>query len=107
MMRSPFSWRLAVADDIVTRLRERQREVEEWWPDPDDVPLTLAGEAADEIERLRAQVDALHVVQHKAIWDDTLIPIANAFGVGLEDEHGVPRRHFQMLEAIIKAARRG
>jgi hypothetical protein len=41
-----------VADDIVTRLRERQREVEEWWPNGEE-PLTLVGEAADEIERLR------------------------------------------------------
>jgi hypothetical protein len=44
----------SVADDIVTRLRERQREVEEWWPNGEE-PLTLAGEAADEIERLRAE----------------------------------------------------
>lgn len=42
-----------LADDIVTRLRERQSEIESWWPDPNDVPLTLVGEAADEIERLR------------------------------------------------------
>lgn len=47
-----------MADDIVTRLRERQREVEEWWPNGDE-PLTLAGVAADEIERLRAAGDAL------------------------------------------------
>jgi hypothetical protein len=47
-----------VADDIVTRLRDRQRELEFWWPD-DDPPLTWVGEAADEIERLRAAGDAL------------------------------------------------
>jgi hypothetical protein len=43
--------------DIVIRLRERQSEIESWWPDPNDVPLTLVGEAADEIERLRADRD--------------------------------------------------
>jgi hypothetical protein len=45
-----------VADDIVTRLRDRQRELEYGWPD-DDPPLTWVGEAANEIERLRAMVD--------------------------------------------------
>ena len=40
-------------NDIVTRLRERQRELEFWWPD-DDPPLTWVSEAADEIERLRS-----------------------------------------------------
>ena len=40
-------------NDIVTRLRDRQRELEFWWPD-DDPPLTWVGEAADEIEGLRA-----------------------------------------------------
>jgi hypothetical protein len=47
-----------VADDIVARLRDRQRELECWWPD-DDPPLTWVGEAADEIERLRAAGDEL------------------------------------------------
>lgn len=42
-----------MADDIVTRLRERQSEVEAWWPDPNDPPLTTVGEAAAEIEQLR------------------------------------------------------
>jgi hypothetical protein len=48
-----------VAEDIVARLRERQRELEFWWPDPDDLPLTLVGEAADEIESLRHQLQAV------------------------------------------------
>jgi PAS domain-containing protein len=50
--------RLGVTDDIVTRLRERQRELEFWWPD-DDPPLTWVGEAADEIQRLRAELEQL------------------------------------------------
>ena len=45
-----------MGDDIVTRLRERQRELEFWWPD-DDPPLTWVGEAAAEIERLRGQLE--------------------------------------------------
>ena len=45
--------RPAVADDIVTRLRQMQHEAESKWPDPSDPPLTVAGEAADEIQRLR------------------------------------------------------
>jgi len=48
-----------VADDIVTRLRERQKEVEEWWPHGEE-PLTLTGEAADEIERLRHIIEAVN-----------------------------------------------
>jgi hypothetical protein len=50
--------RLAVDDDIVGRLRERQKEVEEWWPHGEE-PLTLVGEAADEIERLREELNTI------------------------------------------------
>ena len=46
---------LPVSSDIVPLLRERQSEIEQWWPDT-DVPLTLVGVAADEIERLREVV---------------------------------------------------
>lgn len=60
-----------------------------------------------EIEQLRAENDALRVANHDAMWNDTLIPIADALGVSLEDEHGVQRRQFQMVDAIIKEARRG
>jgi hypothetical protein len=49
-----------VADDIVTRLRERQKEVEEWWPHGEE-PLTLVGEAADEIERLYNEINDLRL----------------------------------------------
>jgi hypothetical protein len=47
-----------VADDIVTRLRERQNEIEAWFGKGDE-QLLLVGEAADEIERLRAVCDLL------------------------------------------------
>jgi hypothetical protein len=53
-----------MTDDIVTRLRERQREVQEWWPHGEE-PLTLAGEAADEIERLRTLIDAVKDYLHR------------------------------------------
>jgi hypothetical protein len=46
-------------------------------------------------------VDAQHTAHHQAMWQDTLIPIANAVGVDLVDEHGELRRHFQMVDAII------
>ena len=48
--------------DIVTRLRERQSEIEQWWPDPNNVPLTLVGDAANEIEALRQQLQSVWTV---------------------------------------------
>lgn len=53
-----------MADDIVTRLRERQRELEFRWPD-DDPPKTWVGEATDEIERLRTLIDAVKDYLHR------------------------------------------
>ena len=51
-----------MADDIVTRLRSNH-PTPCWWPD-DDPPLTWVGEAADEIERLRAEVARLGAFLH-------------------------------------------
>jgi len=62
-------------------------------------------DAADEIERLRAEVVSIHTATHQAMWLDTIIPIAEACGVGVSDEDGYPRHQFQMVEEIIKAVR--
>jgi hypothetical protein len=52
--------RLAVADDIVTRLRELQQECHTKWLDGTVGWLwTEVGDAADEIERLRAAGDSM------------------------------------------------
>lgn len=51
-----------MAEDIATRLHDRQRELEFWWPDPNDVPLTLVGDAANEIESLRQQLQSVWTV---------------------------------------------
>ena len=92
-----------VSDDIVLRLRESVKNI---WADYSAATGKWAmEEAADEIERLRAEKDALLTANHQAMWDDTLIPIAWALGVDIKDENGVLRRQFQMVEAIIKAVR--
>lgn len=121
-----------MGDDIVTKLRwiveeglysrgsayddtlinaaaeiERLREERDDWQAAYHKAFSELGEAADEIERLRAKNAALYEANHQAMWDDTLIPIANAFGIDLNDEYGVPRRQFQMVDAIIKGGRRG
>lgn len=57
---------------------------------------------SDEIIQLRAENKAMHAANHEAMWEDTLLPIANALGVNVHDEHGGLRRHFQMVEAIVK-----
>jgi hypothetical protein len=62
--------------------------------------------AADEIERLRAENASLHEAFRQLMWHETLIPIAEALGVSIVDEHGENRRQFQMVEAIIEEARR-
>ena len=59
-------------------------------------------ESADEIERLRTENAALHEAFRQLMWHDTLIPIAEALGVSIVDEHGENRRQFQMVEAIIE-----
>ena len=59
----------------------------------------------DEIERLRNEVVSIHTATHQAMWLDTIIPIAEACGIGISDEDGNPRRQFQMVEEIIKAVR--
>ena len=57
---------------------------------------------SDEIERLREENAALHEAFRQSMWHDTLIPIAEALGVSIVDEHGENRRQFQMVEAIIE-----
>lgn len=59
-----------------------------------------------ENERLQADFDVQHEAYHQAMWDDTLIPIAEALGVPVVDEHGEPRRQFQLVEAITARATR-
>ena len=86
------------SDDIVTRLLD-------FTPLNDADLARLMLEAADEIERLRAEVVSIHTATHQAMWLDTIIPIAEACGVGVSDEDGNPRRQFQMVEEIIKAVR--
>jgi hypothetical protein len=55
--------------------------------------------------RLHATAEALHTANHQAMWDDTLLPIADALGVTAVDEHGEPRRQFQMVDAITAGIR--
>jgi hypothetical protein len=64
------AWRRpAVADDIVTRLRERQRELELFWPD-EDPPKTWVGEAADFIEAQQAEIERLkRTVKDRDEWN--------------------------------------
>ena len=69
--------------------------------------------AADEIELLREEIELLRAERasmqeafHQAMWDDTLIPIAEALGISIVDEHGDNRRQFQIVEAIIEETRR-
>ena len=87
-----------MSDDIVTRLLD-------FTPLNDADLARLMLEAADEIERLRAEVVSIHTATHQAMWLDTIIPIAEACGVGVSDEDGYPRHQFQMVEEIIKAVR--
>ncbi len=86
------------SDDIVTRLLD-------FTPLNDADLARLMLDAADEIERLRAEVVSIHTATHQAMWLDTIIPIAEACGVGVLDEDGYPRHQFQMVEEIIKAVR--
>jgi len=78
-----------VTDDIVTRLREEMRHRE--WPDMHKEPLF--GEAADEIERLRALADQLAVAlaaQGSASFDEyTNLKIKRlALDAYMEARHG-------------------
>jgi signal transduction histidine kinase len=88
-----------MTDDIVEELRAAARRERGWrfWSN-------YYLRAADEIERLRAENAALHEAFRQSMWHDTLIPIAEALGVSIVDEHGENRRQFQMVEAIIEEA---
>lgn len=57
-----------MTDDIVPRLRYKQRLHERW----DAVDEPLFGDAADEIERLRKAGDALAHGIRTGQWDDAL-----------------------------------
>ncbi len=85
--------------DPQIRDRMNRCEVCEQWSPCDGI------KAADEIERLRNEVVSIHTATHQAMWLDTIIPIAEACGVGVSDEDGNPRHQFQMVEEIIKAVR--
>jgi hypothetical protein len=57
-----------MTDDIVARLRYKQRIQEPWFAHKE----VLFGEAADEIERLRKAGDALAHGIRTGQWDDAL-----------------------------------
>lgn len=84
---------LLAADDI-KRLQEKAQDLSMY-----------AKQDSCEIEWLRVQIDELIAADFEGVWDDTLIPIAVVLGVPLNDEHGMPRRQSQMVEAIIRAIR--
>lgn len=73
--------------DIVERLRSGY------------ILRTLA-EAADEIERLRSELQAVRQGSHDSMWQDTLVPLAEALGVPLVGSDG-NKRQFQMVEDLV------
>lgn len=57
-------------------------------------------EAADEIERLRVELQAVRQASHDSMWRDTLVPLAEALGVPLVESDG-NKRQFQMVEDLV------
>ena len=112
-----------MTDDIVKELRQYKQHkcwtCSEWgcydddgkhhWKEERcvcDCHVSPVAAAADEIERLRAESASMREAFHRAMWDDTLIPLAQAFGISILDEYGEPRRQFHMVDALIEEARR-
>ena len=48
-----------MTDDIIEQLRKMEASAVAKWPTTDDVPLTIAGLAANEIEYLRNRIKVL------------------------------------------------